>query len=154
MYQWMLNGVAIPGETNDTYTSSTLSNGDHVALRLLSYDPCANPGVVMSNEIIMGGATGISAASAWEGGLSIFPNPTTGTFTIAAIANSSQVGKRITIDVLNVFGQSVYHSEVAPQRAQWHYDVQLDQSLASGQYILRLKSTDGTRSTKPFTLNR
>ena len=40
-YQWQINGVNVPGATNSTFTSTTLSNNDIVTVIMTSNDPCA-----------------------------------------------------------------------------------------------------------------
>jgi hypothetical protein len=152
-YQWMKNNVDIPLATADNYTATGLNNGDRIAVKMLSYAPCANPELVASNEIIVTSPLSVASVGGWDGAVSLYPNPNTGHFSIAAAWGAAHNGKRIAIDIMNAIGQSVYHSEVAPDRAQWHYDVQMAEGLANGSYMLRL-SGDGMKATVPFVLNR
>jgi len=50
-YQWKLNGSSISGQTNSTYTTTGLSNGDIVTCVLTSNASCASPTTVTSNSI-------------------------------------------------------------------------------------------------------
>jgi hypothetical protein len=152
-YQWRLNGVDIPGETAATYTTSTLINGDHVSVRLQSYDLCAQPSVVTSDDVVLTSTTSIARTGSWDGGVTLYPNPNSGNFTVSANWSTANIGKRVSVDVLNMFGQTLYHSEVAPDRTKWSYDVRLNESMAAGHYILRFTSTDGMRATIPFVIN-
>jgi uncharacterized repeat protein (TIGR02543 family) len=52
-YQWYLNGTAISGTTNSTYTSSTLSNNDVITCILTSSLPCTTTPTATSNAITM-----------------------------------------------------------------------------------------------------
>jgi hypothetical protein len=52
-YQWFKNGLAISGETNISYTSSSLANGDAITCKLTSNAICANPVSVTSGAINM-----------------------------------------------------------------------------------------------------
>jgi len=53
-YQWTLNGANIPGETGVTFTSSTLMNGDQVAVVMVSNaSPCLTGSPATSNTITM-----------------------------------------------------------------------------------------------------
>jgi gliding motility-associated-like protein len=52
-YQWYVNGIAEAGATGDTWTSNTLADGDIVTCELTSSDACADPAMVLSNEIII-----------------------------------------------------------------------------------------------------
>lgn len=158
VYQWFLNNVEIPNASSDTYTTSALKDGDRVSVRMLSYDPCAKPGVVFSNEVIMGNTTSIANVGNWDGVISLYPNPTNGRFTIASEWKGGHANNVVSIDIINVLGQSVYHNEVNPDKiqsqGQWKFDVQLDERAASGRYIVRLSSTDGMSTSLPLMINR
>jgi len=52
-YQWYLNGTAISGATNSTYTSTTLSNNDVITCNLTSSLPCTTTPTATSNAITM-----------------------------------------------------------------------------------------------------
>jgi hypothetical protein len=52
-YQWEKNGTSIPTETNPTYTSGTLVNGDKISCVITSNAVCANPATVNSDTIRM-----------------------------------------------------------------------------------------------------
>jgi len=51
-YQWQVNGSNV-GTNQNTFSSSTLQNGDVVTVILTSSDPCANPTTATSNAITM-----------------------------------------------------------------------------------------------------
>jgi hypothetical protein len=51
-YQWMLNALPV-GTDSDTYSSSTLINGDIISCILTSNDECANPLTANSNDVNM-----------------------------------------------------------------------------------------------------
>ncbi|HYD21418.1 MAG TPA: T9SS type A sorting domain-containing protein, partial [Flavipsychrobacter sp.] len=48
-FQWILNGTDMPGETNDTLTTTSLNNGDDISCRFTSSEMCVSPAV--SNTI-------------------------------------------------------------------------------------------------------
>ena len=68
VYQWRLNGMNV-GANSNTYTNSSLSNGDSVSVLLISNIVCSVSSTVVSNNIITtvnpipAGATGIMAGS-------------------------------------------------------------------------------------------
>jgi len=153
-YQWFRNSVLIPGETFDTYTSSTLQPGDHIALRMFSYAPCASPDLVFSNDIVMKQSTNVPGINTWDGSVSIYPNPSDGHFTLAVSSGSTHTGKRVSISIVTMIGQEVFYSEVVPDKSEWHFDVQLAEGIANGNYAIHIRSEDGMRSTSQFVLRR
>ncbi len=50
-YQWLKGGTAIPGETNPTYITTTLANGDVISVRMTSTLTCVTGSPATSNEI-------------------------------------------------------------------------------------------------------
>ena len=154
-YQWIKNGVDIPNETGVAYTTSTLQNGDRISVRMQSYALCANPGVVTSRQLAMQvGATAVPSLSAWDGAITLYPNPTTGHFTISASWGMAHTGRRATLEVINALGQPVYRVALQPERREWSHDVWLNEALANGTYLLRISSEDGMRAALPFVLGR
>ena len=51
-YQWKLNGIDVFGEVTNTYTKSTLVDGDQVSVVMTSNSACASPSTATSNIII------------------------------------------------------------------------------------------------------
>ncbi len=155
-YQWQKNGVDIPFETGDTYTSNNLTLGDNISVRMLSYAPCVTSTLVTSNAIALKSALNVGGDKQAAGEISLYPNPNSGRFTVAASApDAAFSGKQVRVDVLNALGQSVYHVELAPGTGNWKTQMTLGNELANGRYMLRVSTTDGAfRTTLPFVLNR
>lgn len=154
-FQWQKNGVDIAFENGDTYVGSNLKIGDHISVRMQSYENCVTASVVNSNTIVMKSSVGVSGLQTLAA-LSLYPNPNNGRFTLAAKGwEASLIGQQLRIDVLSSLGQSVYHVELSPSSADWKTQVDLGNGLANGQYMLRVSTADGAfRSTMPFVLNR
>ncbi len=151
-FQWIINNVDVLGARGSTFTTSSLVPGDRVTVRMQSYDPCANPGVITAAELEMRSATSVAGHSNWEGSVTLYPNPTAGNLTVGATWDAAHIGKRVSIDVFNLLGQSVYHSEVVPDKSQWHYDVKLQEGTPDGHYTVRLSSADGMRANGQIIL--
>ena len=154
-YQWLKNGVNIPFETGDTYASSTLAPGDHISVKMLSYDPCASPKRVGSNEIVLKSALGVAAAGG-VGDVKLYPNPTSGRFTVATVWSHAYTGSQVRVDVLSAVGQVVHRvALIPPSGNSWQTDVNLPVGIANGRYMLRISTEDGSmKTTLPFILNR
>lgn len=150
-FQWYRNGIAIPAETSSSLSSSSFYSGDHIYVQMYSYDPCANPKVVNSNEIVLTGPTSISSTANWSGTLSLYPNPNSGLFSVSATGGTKQ--ETIRIDVFNMIGQRVFHELITPTKANWTEEIALSKSLANGSYTLHL-STENKRAVIPFSLSR
>lgn len=88
-YQWVLNGVNIPGATNPTYSSSAINNGDVVALQVTPNTKCgktktSNP-ITMTVLQTLAPSVSITATP----NTSLFPNePVSFTATPADAGNS------------------------------------------------------------------
>jgi hypothetical protein len=162
-YQWLKNGVPIPGETGLTYyAASGLALGDQISVRMQSSLSCAVPSVVVSNIIAMqGGSTSVitaggAAGAGKEGGfITLYPNPNSGVFTISGAEWTGQVGKRVRVELLSALGQIVYRTELAPTSKSWTHQVWLDEAISSGTYLLRISTEDGSRSLNtPVVITR
>lgn len=57
-YQWLKNGNVIPSETNSTYTTTTLANGDVISAILVSNEKCKSNSPDTSNTITMSVSAG------------------------------------------------------------------------------------------------
>ncbi len=156
-YQWQKNGVDLPFETGDTYTSNSLQAGDNISVKMLSYETCVTSTQVTSNIIGLKNPLKVDGDKQQGAGeISLYPNPNSGRFTIAAAAQDAVFsGKQVRIDVLNAIGQSVFHVELQPASGSWKTQVELGSELANGRYMLHIGTEDGTfRATQSFILNR
>ncbi|HRG60217.1 MAG TPA: gliding motility-associated C-terminal domain-containing protein, partial [Bacteroidia bacterium] len=52
IYQWYINGIAVPGQTMNEFTSFNLNNSDTITVQLISNEPCVISTTVTSNLII------------------------------------------------------------------------------------------------------
>jgi gliding motility-associated-like protein len=70
IYQWFINGLAVPGQTLNEFTSYTLNDSDVVSVQLISNEPCVIDSIVMSNLIVQEVNTPLTAS------ISIYTNQT------------------------------------------------------------------------------
>ncbi|NDC41176.1 MAG: T9SS C-terminal target domain-containing protein [Chitinophagia bacterium] len=133
-YQWLINGIAIPGATSSTFTTNTLSNGQVVRCRVASGERCVTPTTVTSAGITMLVSTGIQQVGTGADVVTIEPNPNTGNFYVSgsfAVAGNTEVSIKLT----NLLGQVVYQSVAQATNGALHEPVMLGNNLASGVYI-------------------
>jgi len=52
-YQWLKNGIAIPGEQSVTLRIASLANHDNISCKVISTDPCVADSLVYSNPIFV-----------------------------------------------------------------------------------------------------
>lgn len=82
-YQWQVNGVNLPADTNMVFTTNSLNNGDVVTVEMTSNAPCLTTGTVLSNA------------------LSITVNPSVSpTVTVTSSGNTLCTGQSITLNAV------------------------------------------------------
>ena len=136
-YQWMLDGVAIPGATDATYAASNFSNGDSVWCMVVSGGTCGgNTSIsnVVGVTVINNAGVASPALSGRE--LDVIPNPAR---DIVTITNAK--GMKLTI--YDVAGKVVYQASIVSNSQQ--IDVK---DLANAVYVLRFVDAEGIVTTK------
>ena len=141
-YQWYVNGVAVPGATLVTYTTSTLSNGQTVSCMVTSSLLCATPKSAPSNGVTIAVTTGIKQVMGDGVSVILTPNPNNGSFSISG--DGFAAGEQVSLSVVNMLGQQVYSSiaDVVNGRIDTHISLPAD--IAPGMYLVSVKS--GTSS--------
>lgn len=137
-YQWHVNGTAISGATDNTYSSNAFVNGDIVTCKVTNTDPCAN--FTLKSIVINTTSTGLGTIDL-SNNIAVVPNPNKGTFTLmgSVIANAA------SIKVTNLIGQTVYTNNVQVSGNMLHETLHLT-DLAPGLYILNIHTETGTQS--------
>lgn len=145
-YVWKVNGVIVPGATSATYITNTLANGDAVSCFVtVTSGPCG--AVTGSNtvHITVTGGAGVGQVNTPGMDVRLLPNPNEGTFTIKG--NLGTVNdEEINIEVTDMLGQIVYKNNVTVRRGQLNEQVQMDNTLANGMYILNLRTENGKKT--------
>jgi len=133
-YQWERNGIVIPGATNSKYLTNTLSEHDVITVLVRNNMSCSGVDSAIGSTFPLS----ISSVSASEG-VHVFPNPTTGSFTITAafsFPNDSHVG----IEVANTLGQTVFKDFGSVANGQLNKEIHLANAIPNGIYFLRVVS--------------
>ncbi len=146
-YQWYVNRVAVPGATSSSYARHVYQN-DTVKCVVKSNAICAIPARDTSNTVVIYATfldvTDINAAG---NGVSLFPNPTSGNFTLTGsvgILNDEEM----MIEVLDLKGGVVYRKNITSERGKINEPISLAGQLADGVYFLRIISDADQKQLK------
>lgn len=132
-YQWLLDGIAIAGATNNTYQANKQGSYSVTVVR----DGCSatstatTVSIITANEPIY---TGFS--------VTVSPNPSDG---FCRIDVENRVGKAIDIQMVNASGQAVQVWTLKPSVRQQQLTVELS---VTGVYILQADNGDGRITQK------
>jgi len=142
IYQWMRNGVVVPGADSGTYTITSVTGADTVMLIVTSTMSCAIPNFAMSNTMVVHAHTnGVNSTAASFDAVELFPNPNRGDFTLRGELLSSSDA---TIEVVNALGQTIYTEHVSAPAARMNKTISLG-NVAAGIYMVRLSQDGATR---------
>ncbi len=153
--RWKRNGLAVAGTTGLSWTTSTLRDGDVISADLVSGARCATPFMVTSvNTLQMRVSTGVSTVSGPVGSISLYPNPSSGAFTVQVKGTALSNGRgRIGLEVLSATGQLVWQLVVAPDTRDWSVDVHLPAATAPGMYLIRIAPQDNPGNNTVLKFN-
>ena len=142
LYQWLLNGVAIPGATSSLYITSTLAEGDVISCRETSSDGCASPVIVVSSGVsVRVIPVGVQQFSSNGDNFRLVPNPNKGSFTIeGSLKDHSQ--NNVSIIITDMLGQTIYKQIAEVHSGSLNVPVTLDNRIADGMYLVTITSGD------------
>jgi len=115
--------VVYPADQKDSFTCRVDCRGG-----------CASPGHVYSNNIY---ATGINELISSIQGISIYPNPTQGSFNMD-INSLSMTDRDAQITVIDLIGQPILNQPISLHPGDNKNVITLSESAGSGVYIIRL----------------
>ncbi len=144
-YQWYMNGNPIPGANRQSFDTAVYAR-DTFWCVVNGNPPCelTPPAPGVSNKIIIHDYLGVYPVIANGNSFSLFPNPNTGNFILTgtlASGSNAEVG----LEVSDMLGQVVYTGKTIPQGGKIHQQISLG-SLASGSYLLRVKTDNGSET--------
>ena len=138
-YQWSINGTAVAGATNATFTTNALANYDVVKCCVTNHNTCgASASVCETQTMVVNSNVGVSTVTG-ASDIRIMPNPNKGTFTVKGSMNTT-ADQDVVMEVTNMLGQVVYTAKVAAHNGSINEQIQMNSSLANGMYILNLRS--------------
>ncbi|MFL5751946.1 MAG: Ig-like domain-containing protein, partial [Bacteroidia bacterium] len=163
-YQWKKNGAYVPGATASVFTVTTsgnyqvqvTQNGTSAwsALTYVTVNTCnTTEKTVPDEEVEPLENTTVSEKiaapdSAASFRMKVFPNPTTGMFTISFNMASTEQEK-VNVNMINMLGQQVYSKQFSGSGAIREI-VELDQSLPTGIYTLQVMVGNKVENTSVF----
>jgi uncharacterized protein YjdB len=144
-YQWLLNGLPIPGATNSMYITGSLENGQVISCMETSNAPCANPLTAKSGGIavtVKPGGVGVPQVNGKQNSFTLVPNPNKGEFTVSGTINTL-TDERVSIVITDMLGQAVYRYLATATNGNLNTHITLDKSIANGIYLVSITSGDG-----------
>lgn len=142
-FQWKRNGQDVVGATSDTWGTAQLNNNDVISVVFYSKHKCAVPDTAVSNSIDVLIDLGVDDITG--GSLQLYPNPNSGSFTLKGnVANN----KIIDLTIINELGQTVHQTTIRPQHNTIDQQITINKELASGLYLLQLRTKDGVSTMK------
>ncbi len=142
LYQWFLNGAVVTGATSSTYQHAALKE-DTVFCVVSCNIPCAISPYNHTNTIITHPAF-LSAQNLTleTGDIALYPNPNNGHFNLSGSVQST-TDDRLNYEIMNVLGQVVYRNSVSGQGGIFNQQINMDNAVAPGQYILKVYTLEG-----------
>ena len=128
-YQWMLDGMAIPGATNTTYAANNFNNDDTVYCVVVSGGTCGGNSSFSNAVVMVVDNVGIQPLTP-KGEVLIYPNPATSELHIEAPR-----GVEVSVRVLAMDGR-----EVIANTTKTTINVG---ALANGIYLVQIYDTNG-----------
>lgn len=137
LYRWYLNNVLIPGATNQTYTSNTLSNDDSISVQLTRNDAC---GLSSFNAVVMKVGVGVADVSSNIEQIVVAPNPNNGTFRLTGTLGTLATTE-VLMSITTITGQTVYTGKLKAEGGKINERV-VSNGLTAGIYMLTLRTAD------------
>lgn len=143
-YQWFVNAVPVPGATTTTYITNDLHTGDSINCVVTNNDQCSGVSAFNYIHITVANNVGINAVAGSAGGISIFPNPSTGVFHLHGSVGDCD---KVNITITDMPGRVVHTDEAAVVNGV--LDKQITTTdLVSGMYLVTIQGNTGTQTLR------
>jgi uncharacterized protein YjdB len=140
-YQWSINGLSVPGATNDTFITpmSSLHLGDMISVVVTKTNAC---GPLAGTDIVVDTFSTVSVKPVVvvSSDIKLVPNPNKGIFTIKGTLGTN-VDEEVSIEVTDILGQVIYTEKVTARHGELNEKIQLSNTIANGMYMLNLRSS-------------
>jgi hypothetical protein len=143
-YQWFVNAVPVPGATTATYITNDLHTGDSINCVVTNNDQCSGVSAFNYIHITVANNVGINAIASNTDGVSIFPNPSTGSFHLhGSVGDCSKVNITIT----DMPGRVVHTDEAVIVNGMLDKQVATT-GLVPGMYLVTIQSNTGSQTLR------
>jgi len=139
MFQWLINGNVIDGETSNMLIRDDFNNHDSITCIVTGSGICGGSSVSASASLLVRTTTGINMVNGTASDIRVVPNPNKGAFSIkGSLANTS--AHEVAVEITNMLGQVVYRNNVMTVNGNINEQVQLGNNLSNGMYLLSVRS--------------
>ena len=139
VFEWLINGVVISGETGDMLIRDDFRNHDSVTCLVTGSGSCGGTTVAASASILVRSTAGVNQLNNSPSDIRVLPNPNKGMFSVkGTLANTN--AHDVTLEITNMLGQVVYRNAVTASNGVINEQVQLGGNLANGMYVLSVRS--------------
>lgn len=148
-YQWYVNGIAIPGETGVSFTTSDYGPYSRIYVEMTSSLSCVVGSVATSRKV----TTSVKSVAGSFEEIGLYPNPNNGQFTIKGQLSNTVTNETVTLKITNALGQTVYNQVYPASGRTLDMPVSLGDNLANGLYTVNIIVDDQVTNLR-FMLNR
>lgn len=152
LYQWTVNRINVPGETNSIFITTALSRGDTVLCKITSNATCILDTYAISNYFVVAPGVYANQISNISGYVSIVPNPNNGDFTLIGSVNNFE-NKEINYVITDIVGQKVIEGKTDVQNGKFKTHINLQNNIPNGIYLFRINMPDFNYGQK-FVIKR
>jgi hypothetical protein len=138
-YQWYVNAAAVAGETMPAYVNHNVFNNDDVSVLVTRTGACGGQSAMSSPVIVDLFNLGTHQVTGTNSDIRVLPNPSKGTFTVKGSIGTTN-NEEVVLEITNMIGQVVYTGKAMTQNGNINERIQLSNTIASGMYLLSLKS--------------
>ena len=131
-YQWNRNNVDMPGQVYQTLKAKKPGN---YRVRISTGPGCA----AVSKKVVVYSSCKLNEKTELTSSLSIYPNPTTGTFTLDLQLDDEETSQA-EVQIINLLGQtiSIESGELKVENGKLVKEIQLNNDAAEGMYLVKV----------------
>lgn len=145
-YSWYLNLQPVGQHDSLAVITHLIAQGDSIVCRIDCDNRCASTTYTYSNRI----RSGISDQSAFISGISVYPNPNAGSFTVDITSIAEKDAK---ITVTDVLGQAILSDYIPLRSGDNKKQITLADNIAPGIYIVGV-TVDGQTLYQPVSIEK